>query len=102
MEREAGLAGPVFVVADKLPSLPFYLGRPVTVVALRDRVAEEAERWGGSSFFLPDVEPETFLAAPVPGTYVVPESLRAAIVPSWRPVFRQDGRCVLVSPPGER
>jgi 4-amino-4-deoxy-L-arabinose transferase-like glycosyltransferase len=95
----AGRDGPVTVVGVKVPSLPFYLGRLVTVVAVRDRLAQEGRRWGGTPHFRPDVDAVRFLREDSASVIVVEEDLRARIAPDRVPVYRCGDLCVLVGKP---
>lgn len=95
----AGRDGAVTVVAAKVPSLPFYLGRLVEVVAVQDRLAEEARRYGGSPFFRPDRAADAALREPSGSVIVVEEELRRRVVPARKPVFRSGALSVLAPTP---
>lgn len=81
----AGEEGPVIVAGFKAPSIPFYLGRRVVVSGLRDRVAEQAEIWGGSEWIRPEEDVEELLRSDTRSVILVDEPWRKEHVPERLP-----------------
>ncbi len=93
----AGPRGGVAIVAAKMPSVPFYLGRFVTVAALDDRLAKEALLWGGSPWFRPDLSIERVLRENRSDVIIVDGKWHAQFAPT-RTVLHRAGEFVVLAP----
>jgi len=93
---------PVIVAGAEIPSLPFYLGRPVTVAGVGGRLAEEAALWGGSDRFLPYTDLAALLRSEGPALLVAEERTRRRLAPGRAPALTRDGLCLLDRAPAPR
>ncbi len=78
-----------------LPSLAFYLDRPVVTAGLHGRVGAEARLWGASPLYRPEARLEAlFLMRPAP-LIVLPRAALERVAPDHSPVLVEGDCCVI-------
>jgi 4-amino-4-deoxy-L-arabinose transferase-like glycosyltransferase len=90
---------PLVVAGMSMPSVAFYSDAPVVIAGEDGSLVRESKLWGGSPWFLPEVDLRTLLACDTRSVIVVKENTRAALAPDWKPVLCRDGISVLSAAP---